>query len=100
MTKEEFNFYLDMSKALQEDLCNIEFEKLPNIVSDYINFVVIILDDVDLNEDWDFYLALDKHIDLALMLNKMLKIEFPLFSKYIEEPILMNYRIIGVIGKN
>lgn len=92
MTKNEFNFYLKMSKALQSDLASIELKALPNVVSDYINFVIIILDDVDLNDDWDFYLALDKHIVLALILNKMLKIEFPLFSKYIEDPILANYR--------
>ena len=72
MTKNEFNFYLKMSKALQSDLASIELKALPNVVLDYINFVIIILDDVDLNDDWDFYLALDKHIDLALI-NHLLK---------------------------
>lgn len=38
MTKNEFNFYLKMSKALQSDLASIELKALPNVVLDYINF--------------------------------------------------------------
>ena len=84
MTKAEFNFYLDMSKALQDDLVSIDMKKIPSLIANYLNDLIIFLDDVDLHREWNFFFALDQEVDVAMMINHILKVEFPLFSKFIK----------------
>ena len=55
MTKAEFNFYLDMSKALQDDLVSIDMKKIPSLIANYLNDLIIFLDGVDLHREWNFF---------------------------------------------
>ena len=66
MTKAEFNFYLDMSKALQDDLVSIDMKKIPSLIANYLKGEV----------------KNDSLLSLPLLfIHNLLSLQIPLFRK-------------------
>lgn len=83
MTEGRFRLYKDMVHALQLDLSDIVELDIPQIIKDYLNDVVVALDGINEHQEWDFFFALDRLVDLALIFTNLLNVKFKWFCKYL-----------------